>query len=94
MSERQAAITSVKEYNCLLRAFQEKQQAEWEKARWTAYSIFSPFVKNGPKTPKAWVRFPWEQSDVVRVVKINQQQENRLNELYRHFMSIKGKLRS
>lgn len=94
MTERQAAMTSVREFQLRVNGYKEKQQLEWERARWSAFSIFSPFVKNGPRTPKQWMRFPWEQPDVVKAVKIDSEQENTLNNLYMDFMSSKNKMRS
>lgn len=93
MTERQAAMTSMREFTHRLNGHREKQQIEWERARWTAFSIFSPFLgKNGPKTAKQWVRFPWEKPDVVRVVKVDKDKENALNNLYMDFMSRKNKI--
>ena len=94
MTEREAAMTSIREFQLRMNGYKEHQQVEWDRARWTAFSIFSPFVQNGPKTPKAWVRFPWEQPEVVKVVKIGTIQENRLNDLYMDFMSTKNKIKS
>lgn len=87
MTERQAAMTSVREYLLRLKAYREKQQMEWERCRWHAFSIISPFLKKGPKTPKQWVRFAWEQPDVVKIVKVDNNQEDILNNLYKDFYS-------
>lgn len=87
-------MTSVHEFQLRMSGYQEKQQVEWDRSRWMAFSIFSPFVKNGPKTPKAWVRFPWEKPDAVKVIKIDTDKENILNNLYKDFMSVKNKIKS
>ena len=94
MTERQAAMTSVREFQQRVNGYKEKQQLEWERARWTAFSIFSPFVKNGPRTPKQWMRFPWEQMDVAKAVKIDSNQEDILNKLYKDFMSAKNQVKN
>jgi hypothetical protein len=95
MTERQAAMTSVREFNHRLNGYQKSQQVEWERARWIAFSIFSPFVgKNGPRTAKQWVTFPWEKPDEVKVVHIGTEQEEILNKLYIHFQNRKEKNRS
>jgi hypothetical protein len=94
MTERQAAMTSMREFMLKMNAYQERQQVEWERSRWTAFSIFSPFVKNGPKTPQAWVRFPWEKPKAIKAVVITEKKENQLNNLYMDFMSRKNKIRS
>lgn len=90
MTERQAAMTGVREYNHRLKAHQAMQQAEWERARWMAFSIFSPFVgKKGPKTASDWVRFPWEKPKEMKVVHIDENKGKSLNKLYMDFMSRK-----
>lgn len=94
MTERQAAMTSMREFTHRMNAHRERQQVEWERARWMAFSIFSPFVKNGPKTPKQWKRFPWEADSPVKVVKIDESKANALNKLYLDFMARKNKIKS
>ena len=94
MTEREAAMTSMREFMNRMNGYKEKQQVEWERARWMAFSIFSPFVKNGPRTPDAWFRFPWEKPKVAKVVKIDTIQEDILNNLYMDFMSKKNKVRN
>jgi hypothetical protein len=94
MTEREAAMTSIREFQLRLNGYKEHQQVEWDRASWTAFSIFSPFVKNGPKTPKAWVRFPWEKPKAIKAVVITEKKENQLNNLYMDFMSRKNKIRS
>lgn len=82
----------MREFTHRMNAHRERQQVEWERARWMAFSIFSPFVgKKGPKSAKQWVRFPWEKPDVVRPVRIDNIQEESLNKLYLDFMSRKNK---
>lgn len=90
MTERQAAMTSMREFELRMAGYREQQQVEWERARWTAFSIFSPFIKNGPKTPDAWVRFPWEKPKVAKVVKIDDESIYKLNNIYTDFMSRKN----
>ena len=93
MTERQAAMTGMREFLHRMNAHRERQQVEWERARWMAFSIFSPFVgKNGPKSANQWVRFPWEQPKVVKAVRIDNNQEESLNKLYMDFMSRKNKI--
>lgn len=94
MTERQAAMTGMREFMHRLNAHREQQQVEWERARWVAFSIFSPFVKNGPKTPRQWTRFPWEKDIPVKVVRIDEAKTNTLNNLYLDFMARKNKIRS
>lgn len=90
MSQRQAAWVSVGEYIQWREAYEKQQQLEWERCRWMAYSIFSPFLgKNKPKTPAQWVRFPWEQKKKANVIHIDEKQEQALNDLFKHFKSIK-----
>lgn len=45
-------------------------QAQWEQVRWQEWhqTILSPYIKSGnkPSSPKAMMRFPWEEDDSVK----------------------------
>lgn len=86
MTQRQAAWTSVGEYLQRREAYERQQQLEWERCRWMAYSIFSPFVgKNKPRTPMQWVKFPWEYNEPASMIKINESQTKALNDIFIDF---------
>lgn len=90
MSQRQAAWTSVGEYMQRREAHDKQQQLEWERSRWMAFSIFSPFMgKKGPKSPAQWVRFPWEQKRKASVVYVDESQVHKLNNILNKFKSLK-----
>ena len=90
MSQKQAAWTSVGEYFQLRDAYEKKQQLEWERCRWMAWAIFSPFVgKNRPRTPMQWMRFPWERNQQAEMVDINETQEDALNNIFNDFQKKK-----
>lgn len=92
MSQRQAALTSVGEYLQRREAYERQQQLEWERCRWMAYSIFSPFLgKNKPRTPMQWVKFPWEQKmQTAQMVTINESQIKALNDIFIDFKRKKA----
>lgn len=94
MTEKEAAMTGFREFRLRMEAYSERQRVEWERARWMTYHIFSPFVKKRPSNPKAWVRFPWEKADALKVVKVGEEQEKILNQIYMDFMSRKNNLKS
>ena len=86
MTQRQAAWTSVGEYMQRREAYEKQQQLEWERSRWIAYSIFSPFLgKNKPRTPQQWVKFPWENSKPTAMIHINESQTKALNDIFIDF---------
>lgn len=90
MSQRQAALTSVGEYLQRREGYDKQQQLEWEKCRWMAFSIFSPFLgKNRPRTPMQWVKFPWEQQKTAPMVTINESQIMTLNDIFKDFQKRK-----
>ena len=90
MTQRQAAWTSVGEYLQRREAYERQQQLEWERCRWMAWSIFSPFVgKNRPRTPAQWVKFPWEHSKSAPMIKINESQIMTLNDIFNDFTNRK-----
>lgn len=65
MTERQAAETSMHEYQLRLKGKEREIQREWELTRWQTWQMMRPNFKKGsePKTPQAFVRFPWEQPE-------------------------------
>lgn len=79
-------MTSMREYALLQKAYNERQQIEWERSRWVAFSVFSPFVKNGPKSAEQWCRFPWERQVKKKIVSITEHTENVLNDIYADFI--------
>lgn len=90
MSQRQAAWVSVGEFYQRRNAFDQLQQMEWERSRWMAWSITSPFLgKNRPKTPQQWVRFPWERQEPRKMVKIEPSQMLSLDDLFNDFQNRK-----
>jgi hypothetical protein len=90
MSQRQAAWTSVGEYQQRRKAYERQQQLEWERCRWMAFSIFSPFLgKNKPRTPAQWVKFPWEQGQSAPMIAIDESQQKALNDLFMDFQKQK-----
>ena len=91
MTQRQAAMTSVGEYLQRREGYEKQQQLEWERCRWMAWSIFSPFVgKNRPRTPAQWVKFPWEQSKAIApMVEIKESEIVTLNDIFNDFKQKK-----
>lgn len=90
MTQRQAAMTSVGEYLQRREAFERLQQIEWERSRWMAWSIFTPFVgKKAPKSPVLWVRFPWEEKKSTPMVHIDDSQLSALNNIFNDFQNRK-----
>jgi hypothetical protein len=92
MSQKQAAWTSVGEFLQRREAYEKRQQLEWERSRWIAYSIFSPFLgKNKPRTPQQWVKFPWEhKKQTAPMVTINESQIKTLNDIFIDFQKKKA----
>ena len=90
MTQRQAALTSVGEYQQKREAYERQQQLEWERSRWIAYSIFSPFLgKNKPRTPQQWVKFPWEHKQTAPMVAIDESQLKALDDIFIDFSNRK-----
>jgi hypothetical protein len=63
---KEAALTSLEEFNLLAEGFTQGQQEEWERARWQMFLLMQmhPYIKqhNKAKTPKDWIPFEWEKS--------------------------------
>lgn len=91
MTQRQAALTSVGEYLQRRDGYEKQQQLEWERCRWMAWGIFSPFVgKNRPRTPMQWVKFPWEYNQPTSMVEITESDEKTLNDIFNDFAQRKN----
>lgn len=88
MTQRQAGMTSVEEFHIRLSEYERREQREWERARWVAWSIFSPFVgKNKPRTPQQWVKFHWERGKKQgNPIEISSGQVATLNDIYNDFV--------
>lgn len=79
---REAAMTSLREYNLLVEGNNARIQEEWEQLRWQAYMQWSisPNLKRRPKTPQDIIRFPWEKEKVAEVT-IEPLTENEITKL-------------
>lgn len=90
MSQKKAAWTSVGEYLQRREAYEKQQQLEWERSRWIAYSIFSPFLgKNKPRTPQQWVKFPWENKPAAPMIEITESEHKALDDIFIEFKNRK-----
>ena len=73
-TEREAGLTSYREFRMLVKGKEAEEHERWELARWQAFNnlLLSPHIKaiKKPKSPKAWFRFPWERPDDDEVEKI------------------------
>ena len=73
MTQKQAAMTGMTEYQQRLKGWERGQQEEWERARWLAWHQYnlSPFLKDGqrPKTAKDLQAFPWEEGGGKKLTK-------------------------
>ena len=63
---REAALTSLEEFNLLAEGFTQNRRETWERERWRVYMdwAISPNLKRRPRTPQDVVRFPWEENKV------------------------------
>lgn len=61
---KEAALTSLEEFNLLAEGFTQDQRETWERERWKVYMdwAISPNLKRRPRTPQDVVRFPWEEN--------------------------------
>tara|TARA_R110000824_G_scaffold174253_6_gene352327 strand:- start:1237 stop:1527 length:291 start_codon:yes stop_codon:yes gene_type:complete len=57
--------------------YEQNQQAEWERARWTACVIINPHLKRGID-PKKITTFPWE-----KIIKTTAQKKHDIEKIIR-----------
>lgn len=92
LTQVQAAQTSMTELRHLVEEANKQTQERWEIARWERWHALqlSPDIKpfNKPATPKAMMRFPWEEPD-VEITKedchISPEAEQALNDIVADF---------
>ena len=61
---KEAALTSLEEFNLLAEGHAAEQQEIWERERWRVFMdwTISPNLKRRPRKPQDVIRFPWEES--------------------------------
>lgn len=69
-SVKEAAMTSLEEYNLLAEGHAKAEQEAWERMRWRVFMEWSisPNLKRRPKKPQDVVRFPWEIEGTPKIV--------------------------
>lgn len=94
-TEREAGLTTTREYLLLRKGADEAARERWEIARWQAWQrmLLSPDIKphNKPNNPKAFMRFPWEEpeaEEVLRMAKGSRVSEDEAKELNRIFTQL------
>lgn len=93
MTAEEAGRTTVREYELRRRGHEEAEQEKWERARWEMFLAMQmqPFVKahSKPKTPQAWIPFPWERKSAEEVrkedCKVTEYEVGQLGKLLRDF---------
>lgn len=69
LTREQAGWVSMREYILRRKGENEKERVLWERARWQMFLIMQmhPNIKehNKPRTPEAWIRFPWEKAQDI-----------------------------
>lgn len=81
---RDAAMTSLEEFELLMEGHNRRQQEEWERTRWAVFMEWSisPNLKRRPRTPQDVIRFPWEKEKAAAEVKqIEPLTENEIQKL-------------
>lgn len=88
MTEREAALCSMREYMLRLEGFVRARRREYEGRRWTVWRLLGPYYKKGqaPQTPQALYRFEWEVPEEVEApepedCKLKQEQVDELNRI-------------
>ena len=88
MTEREAALTTARQIQELMRAWNEGQHREWERTRWMAWQqmLLSPNIKQAdkPRTAQAFMRFPWEQPEEIDMerIRVSEEEAAKLNAIF------------
>lgn len=94
MSVREAAMTSLREYELRVEGHTKKEQEEWEKLRWQAFMNYAiaPNLKHRPHSPQEMLRFPWEKPEVHEVKNIEPLTEKEIEGLCKLFNLDRNKV--
>lgn len=63
-TEREAGLTTFREYTLLLEGKNKEAQERMELARWVCFNIYAmnPYIKGlKARTPRQYIRLPWEE---------------------------------
>lgn len=98
MTEEQAGWVTIREFLARQKAYEKKNQEEWERARWQMFLVMQmhPNIKKAqkPGSPTAWIRFPWEnpaEGITAEDCHVNEEQQEQLDELLQNFINRKRK---
>lgn len=84
---KEAALTSLEEFNLLAEGLTQEQQEIWERERWRVFMDWSisPNLKRRPRTPQDVVRFPWEENKAAEARNYEPLTEAEINKISRIF---------
>ena len=84
---KEAALTSLEEFNLLAEGFTQNQRETWERERWKVYMdwAISPNLKRRPRTPQDVVRFPWEIEQTAETLHYEPLTEAEINKISKIF---------
>ena len=84
---KEAALTSLEEFNLLAEGFTQNQRETWERERWKVYMdwAISPNLKRRPRTPQDVIRFPWETNPTAETLHYEPLTEAEINEISKIF---------
>ena len=71
MTQKQAALTSMGEYQQRLKGKEEERREAWELARWEIFHTYliAPFLKRRPSKATDIATFPWEKTTTKKATK-------------------------
>jgi hypothetical protein len=93
---KEAAMTSLFEYELLADGFLKGEQEKWERVRWQVFMDWSisPNLKHRPKKPQDVVRFAWEETEQPKKVTYEPLTENEIMGLCEIFKLDRNSIRN
>lgn len=83
---KEAALTSLVEYEILVEGYTRREQERWERMRWQVFMgwMTNPSLKRRPKQPQDVIRFPWEKDETkaVEIEPLTEQEIRGLCEIF------------
>lgn len=101
MTERQAALTGMREYQLRVEGKEKDAQELWGIARWIAWQgmLMSPYIKqhNKPTSAQGFCRFPWETPEAEEIAekakqyRVTPEEETALNKILMEWEASQNK---
>lgn len=87
-------LVTTEEYSYLAQGYRERQQEEYNRARWICYNVMQvmPFIKRRPSSPEAYIPFDWDgqSSEPKHTVEVTAEEVAELSKMFQEYQRQNG----